>query len=177
MARGWKAWLVPFILLPAVSAQAGNNTYCVGGYEGMYPSVVAACNQPAVRRQHRKWHFHSVVSDGARCFICYDEQDDTCDIDFLVNTPRFHRVANPYSCDDPHSADELIAHVIAGKVVDGPPASPVQLEAKVERLTPGPYTAGDRISVTGAVRDEGGGIRKLAGGSFRVTDSAGQAID
>jgi hypothetical protein len=53
------------------------------------------------------------------------------------------------------------------------PPSPVQLEAKLEHITPGPYTAGDRLTLVGAVRDPSGAVRRIPGGVFRVTDSKG----
>jgi hypothetical protein len=53
----------------------------------------------------------------------------------------------------------------------------VQLDARVERISPGPYTAGDKVTVVGAVRDEHGALRRITGGTFRVTDANGQTTE
>ncbi|WNG45578.1 hypothetical protein F0U60_16835 [Archangium minus] len=171
--------LAALLLAAPVLAQSGR-TYCVGGYDGTPPNVLAACNQPAIRQMHRQWHAHTYVTDGNGCSLCYDEKDDTCETVFLATHPNY-RAIDKYDCarlGESHRAGDLVAHVIDGKSVAPPPPPPaVQLEARVERITPGPYTTGDKLSVVGAVRDDKGALRGIAGGTFRITDSKGQSTD
>lgn len=173
--------LVLLLLPTQAPAQLGRpgETYCVGGYDGRPPSVAAACAQPAIRRQHRAWHPHVYVRDTRKqtCSLCYDEEDNTCESVFLQNNPHFEEI-DGYECarlGEQHTSDEVFSHVIDGNEIAAPPPppKPVPLEAKVERITPGPYTAGDRISLVGAVRDNGGTLRQVTGGTFRVTDAQG----
>ncbi len=183
MARALPALLavVSFLLATSARAQEGD-TYCVGGYEGTPPNVVAACDMPAVRAMHSKWHYHCWVTNGQECFVCYDEEDSTCIPKFLSRSSGTYRRAEPYECarlyGEKHGADNLVAHVIDGKpVTPPPPPPPVQLDARVERISPGPYTAGDEVTVVGAVRDEHGALRRITGGTFRVTDANGQTSE
>jgi len=180
LTRGWSALGFALVALTASRAEAGRNTYCVGGYEGVAPMAVtvAACDMPNVRQLHRVWHFHSYISDKARCYICYDEQDDTCDTRFLVDNPRFHKVQDWYECGESHSADDVVAHVIDGKPIQKTPVSPpLELVARVEHITGGPYTAGDQVTVKGTVRDGQGRLRPVTSGAFRLTDADGHASD
>ncbi|WP_257453987.1 hypothetical protein [Archangium lipolyticum] len=167
------------LLLRAAPARAAE-TYCVGGYDGFPPNVVAACDQPAIRALHPRWHDHIYVFDGKECSLCYDEVDDTCETVFLARNPRYQSI-DEYDCarlGESHRSGELLAHVIDGKpVVPPPPPPPVQLEARVERITPGPYTAGDKLSVVGAVRDDTGLLRRISGGLFRVVDASGKSTE
>ncbi|MFP2930838.1 hypothetical protein ACLESO_37690 [Pyxidicoccus sp. 3LG] len=188
MARVLASGLVTLVLslLPAsAAAQFGRagETYCVGGYEGVPPRVVAACEQPEIQKLHDDWHEHVYVFDTQteRCSLCYDEEDNTCESVFLARNPRFRRI-DAYECarlGEQHTSDEVFSHVIDGRdvVAPPPPPKPIQLEAKVERITPGPYTAGDRISLVGAVRDDGGSLRQVTGGTFRVTDAQGRVTE
>ena len=167
-------------LLAAVPSRAAE-TYCVGGYTGRPPHVVAACAQPEIVRLHAKWHEHLYLTDGKACFLCYDEVDDTCEKVFLRRNPDY-RPMDAHGCavlfGENLRSGELLAHVIDGKHLTPPPPSPpAQLEAKVERITPGPYTAGDRLSAVGAVRDDQGVVRRIPGGTFRVTDATGKSTD
>ena len=89
---GSRVALAGFVALLAVSSQAdaGNQTYCVGG---------AACDSPQVRRAHRVWHFHCNLSDGTTCYKCYDEQDDSCETDFLKkNKWKGWKKVDAYQC-------------------------------------------------------------------------------
>jgi hypothetical protein len=182
MIRGLPALLALLLLLVAAHARAAD-TYCVGGYSGTPPDVVAACERPEVARLHAAWHQHCWLTDGKACFICYDEEDNTCITVFLLNNIGSYEIADEYECarrfGEAQGADNLVAHVIDGRPVTppSPPATPVQLEARVERISPGPYTAGDKVSVVGAVRDDQGVPRRLKGGTFRVTDASGQATE
>jgi len=182
MARALPALLAVMSLLLSVPARAKvGETYCVGGYAGTPPNVVAACEQPEVVRLHRKWHEHIYVTDGRGCFLCYDEVDDTCETVFLARNPDY-REMDPYECarlfGEGLRSGYLLAHVIDGKsLTPPPPPPPVQLETKVERITPGPYTAGDKLSAVGAVRDGQGVLRRIPGGTFRVTDASGKSTD
>jgi hypothetical protein len=144
--RALPALLAILSLLFSVSSRAAE-TYCVGGYEGTAPNVVAACDQPDVRRLHAKWHKHCWVRKGDECFVCYDENDNTCLTTFLLHNLGSYSLVNPYECarlGEMHTADNVVAHVIDGQPVTPPPASPpVRLEARLERISSGPYTAGD----------------------------------
>lgn len=181
MARILAALLGLAVFLGARSARAAE-TYCVGGYEGLPRNVYAACALPSVRLLHRKWHEHCWVTDGKECFICYDEEDDTCSTTFLKNTPSFRRIDYPACArltGEQHTANRLVAHVIEGRPVTPPPPPPppVPLEVRLERVSPGPYTAGDRVTVVGGVREGSGGLRRIAGGVFRVTDADGHTTE
>lgn len=183
MVRALLALLAVASLLRAtpVLAQVGV-TYCVGGYEGAPPNVVAACDQPEVRSLHSRWHEHCWFTDGQQCLVCYDEEDNTCITTFLFQNLGKYVPADRYDCarlfGEMHSADKLVAHVIDGKPVAPPPPPPqMQLEARVERISPGPYTAGDKVTAVGAVRDEHGALRRITGGSFRVTDASGHTTE
>lgn len=176
--------LVPLLWAVPAGAQAGRagETYCVGGYEGTPPNVVAACDLPAVRAMHRLWHFHTFVTNGQECFACYDENDSTCITKFIDRNPGTWQRANGYDCarlyGEMHTAGNVVAHVINGEPVQPPPPPPrMQLEARVERVSPGPYTAGDKVTVVGAVRDEAWALRRITGGTFRVTDASGQSTE
>lgn len=169
------------LLAAPVLAQMGD-TYCVGGYEGTPPNVVARCDQGDVRSLHARWHEHGWLTDDAQCFVCYDEEDSTCFTKFLLRNLGKYRPTDKYECarlfGETHTASTLVEHVIDGKpVAPPPPPPPVQLEARVERISPGPYTAGDSVAVVGAVRDEQGALRRIAGGTFRVTDASGHATE
>ncbi|QRK04506.1 hypothetical protein JQX13_30125 [Archangium violaceum] len=182
MVRALLALLTVVPLLVAAPVLAGGETYCVGGYEGTPPNVVAACDMPDVRAMHARWHYHCWVTNGQECFVCYDEEDNTCVSTFLRRNPGTYQRADPYQCarlyGEKHGAGNLVAHVIDGQpVTPGAPPPPVQLEARVERISPGPYTAGDKVTVVGAVRDEHGALRRISGGSFRVTDASGQSSE
>ena len=182
MARALPALLAVMSLLFAVPARAKvGETYCVGGYAGTPPNVVAACAQPEVVKLHRRWHEHLYVTDGKECLLCYDEEDQTCETVFLARNPAYRQMYD-YDCarlfGESLRSGYLLDHVIDGKSLAlPPPPPPVQLEAKVERITPGPYTAGDRLSAVGAVRDGQGVVRRIPGGTFRVTDASGKSTD
>lgn len=173
LALVWLGW--------ALCARAAE-TYCVGGYDGMPPHVVAACELPSVIALHqRAWHHHCWVAKGQECLDCFDENDDTCVTTFLRLHPEFHRV-DPYEClrwgGEQHTGGEVFEHVIEGRpVTPPPPAPPMVLEARVERVSPGPYTAGDPVTVVGAVRDTPGGLRRVSGGTFRVIDAEGHVTE
>jgi hypothetical protein len=182
MVRALTALLTVVSLLATPAWAQKGETYCVGGYDGTPPNVVAACDQPEVRRQHARWHEHCWLTNGEACFVCYDENDNTCLTTFLARNLLTHRLADPYECSrlfgEGHGAGELIAHVIDGQpVTPPPPPPPVRLEARVERISPGPYTAGDKVTVVGAVRDEHGAPRRITGGAFRVTDASGHTLE
>jgi hypothetical protein len=179
MHRVLPVLLVVVSLLRVAPVQAAE-TYCVGGYDGTPPNVLAACDLPAVRALHPRWHAHIFVFDGQDCSLCYDERDNTCETVFLARNPGY-RAKDKYDCarlGESHRSGELLTHVIDGKPVSPPPPSaPVQLEARVERITPGPYTAGDRLSVVGAVRDDTGVLRQISGGLFRLVDASGKSTE
>ena len=91
------AMIVIGLLLLIQPAQAGSDTYCVGGFQfvGGYSSR-QACAQ--YRNIHRRWHFHVYVQgpDGL-CRECWDEEDNTCDTTFLRQHPDFHTISR-YAC-------------------------------------------------------------------------------
>jgi hypothetical protein len=178
MARALRVSGLLLVLLSSLPARAAI-TYCVGGYTGTPPNEVAACALPEVTRLHDSWHEHMWLTDGKACFICYDEVDSTCQTIFLQQNPQY-APAEEYDCArlfgegrDP----QVMAHVIDGQPVapPPPPPKPVELEARLEHITPGPYTAGDSVRVVGAVRDDKGALRRITGGSFRLVGADGQA--
>lgn len=181
-------WSVVSALLVAGTAaqlpvSLQGKTYCVGGYEGRPRTVLAACERPEVRRRHSQWHEHNYIlsPDRSECFICYDEVDSTCETVFLRNHPDFEEAdwADCARLGEQHTADKVMEHVIDGTPVvpSQAPPPPVELVAKFEHMTPGPYTAGDRITLVGAVRDPSGEARRIPGGVFRVTDAKGNVND
>jgi hypothetical protein len=161
-------------------AHAAAQTYCVGGYDGVPMNVSAACAKPAIEKLHAKcWHEHNFVSDGETCMVCWDECDTSCVWDFLRHNRRF-KLVDPYTCarlGEMHNGQEILEHVIAGKPATPPPPPPAVLEARLESLSPGPYTAGDKITLQGSLRDDAGNLRKVAGGSFVVTDAEGKSVE
>lgn len=176
MKRPLGAVLAVLAALWAAPAQARSQTYCVGGYEGTPPQVQAACDQPQVRAAHARWHRHSWVSDGARCLVCYDERDQSCQWDFVKHHPDFHNTTE-YECAADHTLELIFEHVIEGQKAAPPPPAPAVWTPGVERLTPGPYTAGDHVTVHGALRDGKGTLLPLARGHFHLVDDTGQGRD
>ncbi|MBM4366122.1 MAG: hypothetical protein FJ102_07890 [Deltaproteobacteria bacterium] len=144
-------------------------TYCVGGYDRVGYVVNSACGAPSVVRQHSEWHDHVFVTDGKRCWHCFDEVDDTCENAFLLDYPQF-RPVDPFGreCQDHAAADELWAHVVDGRAATPPPPPPATLRPVVDPVASGPHAAGDTISVRAAVRDDAGDVFPVAGGSFRL---------
>jgi len=169
--------------LATPQAWARSRTYCVSGYTGVASTVEgvnSACGRPSTEAQHwpHGWHGHNFVRRGNECFVCYDEVDNSCESDFLYNTPGF-QAASAYDCTRlgfQDTADELIAHLVDGAVHKAPPPPETRLTASIEDITPGPYTAGDTIAVVAAVRDEAGDARQV-GGRFRLVDDAGAVTE
>jgi hypothetical protein len=146
-------------------------TYCVGGYDGTPPNVQAACARPDVVRQHGDWHEHFWITDGQTCAICYDEVDNSCYDDFVANNPRW-TPAISFQCilRRPYvDGVTVMEHKIGGETVSSTPPSesPRQLVPVAEVVSPGPYVAGDRVTLSGRV-DDGGAGRPVAGGTFEV---------
>lgn len=194
-------------------AEADDNTYCVGGYTGRPPNVVAACAAPSVRRKHRKWHFHAWFRRGNECFACYDEVDNSCISDFLRDHPRYRKMLNPYDCAQQNTGDKIVSHVIQGRDITPPrptprPPKPIKtptptpaprddakartptptptprptprpevFQAKLDSVSPGPYAAGDTVTLRGSVRDPDGDPALIGGGTFRVTGADGTTTD
>ncbi len=189
----------PLLLLAGLAVAADGDTYCVGGYTGT-PKVLAplsvqtTCNRPRIRHMHPKWHHHFYVRKGDTCFQCWDELDNTCRAVFLKKNPQY-QAADAFECrrlGAMYDYGQLIAHVIDGKPVkpkpkpkpnpkpkpvddrsqEPEPATRVDLVSEMEagRTTPGPYAAGDRVTVVASVR-EGRGVRAVAGGRFTVRAS------
>ncbi len=52
-----------------------------------------------------------------------------------------------------------------------------ELTVGIEDVTPGPYTAGETITATAGLRDDGGTPRPLSGGTFHITDANGNITD
>ncbi|MFT5684402.1 MAG: hypothetical protein ACI8RZ_005343 [Myxococcota bacterium] len=52
-----------------------------------------------------------------------------------------------------------------------------ELTVGIEDVTPGPYTAGETITATAGLRDDGGTPRSMSGGTFHITDSNGNITD
>ncbi len=160
------------------TAHARQETYCVGGYQGTPPSLTAtACDTPAVRRHHRRWHHHTYVMKGGLCFDCWDERDNSCVTDFLRDNPDYTR-GYKSTCGQQDNLSDLIAHIVTGRPADTqpepPPSVAVPLDTTVTtQQTPHPPMAGERITLTGAVRDPGGNLVPVDGGHFEVSDEHG----
>lgn len=114
------ATIVLGLLLLTQSAEAGSNTYCVGGFElsGGFVSR-RACAAYA----HRRWHFHMFVQgpDG-RCRECWDELDDTCETTFLRQHPEFQSISS-YTCQRLGAAapESVPIRLENGAAISGPP--------------------------------------------------------
>jgi hypothetical protein len=164
------------LLLLPFTAIARDKTWCVGGYDGMPPLSNDACGQPAVRRVHADWHKHNYVTDGTKCYVCWDEEDASCQTDFLATHPGWSGL-DAYEClrAGAHDrSDQILDHVIAGQhAAPPPPPPPTVLTAKLEQVSPGPYSVGDKVRVIGAVRDDHDAIRPVSGGSFVIDDGHG----
>ena len=109
------------LLFALLSADARPLTYCVGGYSGTPPNVQPACGSPAIRAQHDDWHQHFWVTNGVKCMICFDEEDNSCQTDFTRNNPNW-RPAFPFACRNrPAKGDQfyVFEHMIGGEVISG----------------------------------------------------------
>lgn len=101
-------------------------TYCVGGFEisGGY-ATRRACSVHAAT--HAQWHFHMLVMgpDG-KCRECWDEEDNTCETDFLAQHPEFGGRVNRFECARAGAAPPETAQIRVenGSVVSGPPGAP-----------------------------------------------------
>jgi hypothetical protein len=116
------AMIVIGLLLLIQPAQAGTNTYCVGGFEFVAGfSSRRACATHA--NIHRSWHFHVYVQgpDGL-CRECWDEEDNTCDTTFLRQHPDFHTISR-YACQRATAAppESVQIRLENGTAVSGPP--------------------------------------------------------
>ena len=65
-------------LLPK-SASAGELTYCVGGVTFYRTAAISACTGYC--------HDHMKVTDGEKCYVCFDQCDNTCETAFLRSSP------------------------------------------------------------------------------------------
>lgn len=116
------AFFVVVLCLICGSAYAGNNTYCVGGFDwnGGFASR-RACGSYA--NIHRAWHFHvHVMGPDQMCRECWDEEDNTCETTFLRQHPDFRRIG-PFDCRRRQAAppESVQIRVENGVVVSGPP--------------------------------------------------------
>lgn len=197
--------LVAVFLGAALPGVAHADTWCVGGYTGRPPNVVAACNSPAVRARHPRWHEHMWVIRNGECMVCYDEVDNTCETDFLRRHPNFQRVVIPTAqCRQSNTGDQVFRHIIRGEDVTRaprnrpdttpprqpnrpdaappppppppPPPAPVAYTPRVDAISPGPYAAGDTITLTGSLRAPDGSIKTPPGGTFTITTDDGQTV-
>lgn len=155
------------LLWAAQAALAGPITYCVGGYN--------TCEDE--RSNHVKWHFHNWVvrTADSTCFACYDEDDNTCTSAFLATHTDFH--AGPVEgCGGSPNAP-LFSNVVAGveqlvippEPVVPPAPTPVSFTPRIDRVSPGPYTAGDEVTVYASLPDGAGGNVALRSGTVVVT--------
>jgi hypothetical protein len=59
-----------------------------------------------------------------------------------------------------------------------PPApDPVELKAKLDRVSAGPHAAGDTIELVGSLRDGAGDVRAIPGGKFILTTAEGDTFE
>lgn len=170
---------IALLLVLAFSGRgwARSETYCVGGYSGLPPGITAACGSQAVESKHLRWHFHTFVAREGLCFVCFDEEDNSCVTDFLREHPEFS-IADEYECFRNGVSDQgrtIFSHVIDGQVnaATPPPPPALRLQPMLEAFTPGPYAAGQKIAALGVVRDERGAVLPITGGTLRVIDSTG----
>lgn len=178
MRRTWHAAaaLVTALLLAPVMAAA--ETYCVGGFQGQPPEHVPACNMPAVAAIHGAWHDHIFLTDGTRCYDCWDEVDNTCSDVFLATHPNFREI-DPFDCarmSVREPASGILFHVVDGRAAIAPPAS-ATLTPKIETVGGGPFGAGDDLQLVGSVRDGLGRLRPVNGGRFTATLSDGSRVN
>ena len=167
-------------------------TYCVGGFSGNPPGTKDACGGTRMRQRHGgRWHHHNYVTDGNQCYSCWDEVDNTCETSFLKDHPKF-RVASPGKCKriGNRNPNQIKFHVRDGRPVSGGGGGgksskgnkgkkngvPTKARAKVTDVSPGPYTAGDTIEMTGEVVDARGNDLPVAGGRFVVITDEGKRI-
>lgn len=173
----WRPLLT--LLLLSGGAEARDKTYCVGGYDGVPPRHSAACNTRAVRSMHKLWHPHMFVTNGRECMECYDEQDSSCEWDFLANN-RGWRQADPFTCRKLSSLNDgryIHQHMIDGAPAAAPPPpKPVTYKAALDSVSPGPYAVGDQITLVGSLRDEAGNPRPTPGGEFVFTGADGRTF-
>lgn len=162
--------MIAALLALLAVAEARPLTYCVGGYTGSPPRVQAACGRPDVARQHGDWHEHFWVTDGRQCMICWDEVDNSCYDDFVVNNPQWQPTVGFLCRGRATWGDGLTVfeHVIGGETVSAaPPPAPEVLTPRLAVETPGPYVAGDAVRVVGTVAASDG-IRGVGGGIVEV---------
>ncbi len=153
---------------------AGNDTYCVAAPG---PFLTAGeCGSDAVVAMHDRWHFHMFVTDGAACYQCFDERDNTCETDFLRTHPGW-LPASGKSCavlGGPEDASVRF-HVIRGQDVAAPltppSARPVFVTTEVSPRTRGPYAVGDEVVFDVRVQVGPGELRPFDQGTLVLTDA------
>lgn len=173
--RGRVQWLACAValcwLLPS-AAQAGQ-TWCVG--------AAGECNARAVRKMHDSWHFHTHVTDGDKCYECYDEVDDTCETGFLAATSGW-RPIDPIRCalyGAAPASEGVKFHRVNGRDVVTPPPPPKQVElaADIARVSPGPYAVGDTVRFDVRLTDPATGeARPFSGGDLVLVDDSGAEV-
>lgn len=164
--RGLRRVCALFLAVAALTfvptaTQADELTYCVGGFtRGVYGSS-SACRGFA--------HVHMYVTDGAACFECWDQLDQTCETVFLVSSkwaPSF-RAIDPFQCFRMKAAAPglVVAEVREGIVLREsvqtapPPApSPAHLTTQIE-LPPGVFGPGESLTMRARVVDQSGATR------------------
>ncbi|MFT5681627.1 MAG: hypothetical protein ACI8RZ_002533 [Myxococcota bacterium] len=166
------------LTLLLLSAHARQETYCVGGYQGDPPDLTAtACNTPAIRRHHRRWHHHTYVTRDGVCYDCWDERDNSCVTDFLRDNPDYKR-AYKKGCGQQDNLSDLIAHIVAGLPAGAQAEPPPSVEVPLDTVVTAPQAdhppmAGETITLTGAVRDSAGNLVPVDGGHFELIDDSG----
>lgn len=164
--------LLPLLLLRP--AEARRDTYCVGGYTGTPGNITAtACDTPAIRASHRRWHHHNFFLKDGVCYDCWDEHDTSCQISFARQHPEYKTVRAP-QCGQQDTSEELIAHVITGLPAEESawdPSGPV--DARAARSPTGrPPTADEPITLVGTATDHNG-ASVPARGHFEITTDSG----
>ncbi len=154
------------VLLCPRHAWAGD-TYCVGGR--------GVCNTSWVQRQHGAWHFHCYVTDGSKCYECYDEEDNTCESTFLSQHPSWRSI-NRLECRAigiAGSHEGVQFYQVDGEEVTSTPPPPpprdVALTVEVVKGGGGPYAIGDDVSFSATVVDQDGNPRDHGRGEFALT--------
>lgn len=154
-------------------AEAGD-TYCVGGK--------GACSSSVVRAQHGDWHFHCHVTDGQKCFECFDEEDATCQTIFLATNPGWRSVSITECIVRgvvAPLAEGVRFHKINGVEVAEPPPPPprsVTLKPGIVGVSPGPYAPGDEVVIDVRVTDDAGQPRDFGAGEVVLIDAQGREV-
>ena len=148
-------------------------TYCVGGFE----FILGFPTRQDCAPHDSPWHFHTYVQgpDG-KCRECWDRQDATCESVFIPSYAGFSAI-DPYECRRAGALPpgEVIS-VEDGRPKKAPPPPPVlplDVNAEIVRVSPGPYSVGDTVRIDARAVGPDGKPRAVQGGEIVVRGSDG----